>query len=148
MAVISWQKAKNLVVVDPDTGIQIPHVKSVDPQAGWLEVYSTTPCAPSEGMEMVFITNAPDGSQVTERFFYTFVDMRDPATGQKYRLTARHHGRYDLVDRYSGEVVNEVRGPRFSKRVRAPEKWVRQYQFMTLGRHSSTAGYQPPGACS
>jgi hypothetical protein len=111
MAVIDWGKAKHLLVVDPFTGLQIPHVKAADPEASYLECYSTTACAPFEGMEMLLVEKQPDGSEVTEKVWYTFVSMRD-GLGRRSYLSTGAGGAFDLVNKYTGEVEFESRSQR------------------------------------
>jgi hypothetical protein len=116
--VISYEKARNWLVVDPDSGIVIPHVRSSDPDKGWIEVYSTTACHPKADLDMIVIQ---DG--VTDTRPYTFIEMRDPKTNRKEWLTRRLYCRFDVVDKYSGEVIFEVAGHRADERTRSPDRY-------------------------
>jgi hypothetical protein len=135
MAMIPWDQARNLVVVDPYTGREIPHVKATDPVQGWLEIYTVVPCAPFEGMEMLHITKLADGTEVTEKFHYTFVQMHD-GSGHRFYLTYYETCAYDLVNKYSGEVIHESTAKaQASLRAREPAVVTGGAQFSELGRH-------------
>lgn len=109
MAKLGWQQARNLLVVDPATGLQIEHVRSTDPDLCEIEVYKTTPTVP--GYEMITVTKGADGKEVQEVKDYTFISMSD-FEGRRAYVTSIEHREFDLVNKYTGEVVREARLPK------------------------------------
>lgn len=111
---IPASQAKNLVVVDPVSGMEVPHVKEVDPEMGWVEVYSTMPAVP--GYEMQVIRGG-----VTEVLPYTFIRFLDSETGQHSYGTRTCYGKFDVVMKATGEVIHEVlKGGQLPERIRLP----------------------------
>lgn len=98
------------MVVDPDDGMQILHVKNIDtdPVKGYIEYYTTSPTPP--GDEMFLFTKDENGTDVRETHNYTFVSCKD-FTGKRFYLTGFTYCRYDLVDKYTGLVELEIEGP-------------------------------------
>lgn len=101
MALIGWQQARNILIVDPKTSKQIEHVKAADPERAWLEVWKMMECHPE--YKSVWVENG----QAVERDItpIQFTDgggVRSYATGECYRD-------YDVVNKYTGEVVAEAR---------------------------------------
>jgi hypothetical protein len=115
MALLSWQEARNLLVVDPANGLQIEHVKACDPDAGWLETWATYECA--DGHQSLW--KKGDGS-VEERP-YMLLSMTDACTGRQEYMTRVHRRDFDLVDKRTGEVLREVRLPPREEEEASPE---------------------------
>jgi hypothetical protein len=100
--IIPYWQARELLVVDPETGKQIEHVKAADPDECWLEVWSTYECHPDHKSVWV------EGGKTVERD-YMLMQMTDMATGKKSYATTVQKRNFDLVNKYSGEVVREAR---------------------------------------
>lgn len=118
---------KFLLVVDPDTGLVIPHVKEVqttEAQAAshpdhrpQLILYLTTPAPiPMQVIENGVTTERP----------YTFVVIRNLGTGQREYMTWCCDCRFDLVDKRSGEVLLEAQGQPVPLKAADPEAYCRQ----------------------
>ena len=105
MSVIPWQMARELIAVNPATGMQIEHVRACDPERMLIEVWCTYPCVP--GYESVW-TNS-DGT--TEERNYMLLQLTDPVTGERTYMSRVEYIDYDLVQKYTGEVLYEVRQP-------------------------------------
>lgn len=116
---ITSKQAAGLVIIDPFSGKEIPHVASVETEKGWVETYMTTACVPNCGMEMWYTREGK-----TEALPYTFLKCTDPATGGSYYPTREHPCAFDVVDKKTGEVIHECNpeGSQAPERVRTP--WV------------------------
>lgn len=93
--------ARGRAPVDPSTGKIFKHVHGVDVEAGMLDFYTTTLAHPDA--KMVLSGREVDG--------YTFVSVRDPATGRSEFMTRLVRLAFELVDLKTGEVLREVEGP-------------------------------------
>lgn len=101
MAIIPYWEARHLIVVDTQ-GIQIEHVKAVDPQLGWVEVWATYECHP--GHKSVWLE---DGKPVERDYMLLrMTDMHDGRISYMSRVDFRD---FDVVNKYDGLVVHEVR---------------------------------------
>lgn len=109
--VIPKHLRSKLIIVDPHSSRQIPHVKDcdADPERGWLEVYTTTPCCNDPDMQMLMITKNAQGQEQTERRNYTFIVITETGSGQQHYATRMLNIDFDVVDKFSGEVMYEVR---------------------------------------
>lgn len=99
---IPWQQAKRLLVVDPSTGLQVEHVKACDPQTGLLEVWATYEAAP--GHSSIWLK---DGRP--EERPYMLLQMTDMYDGSRSWMTRFLAQDFDVIDKYSGEVLYEYR---------------------------------------
>lgn len=109
--VIPQNLRSKLLIVDPHTGFQVAHVKDCDPdpEKGWLEVYTTTPCCNDPDMQMLVVTKDKDGKEQTDRRNYTFMVITDTGTGNQHYATRRLTGvAFDVISRVTGEVMYEV----------------------------------------
>jgi hypothetical protein len=98
MTVLSYQRAKDIIVCDP-TGQVIEHVCSTDPDVGWVEVWCTYPCA--DGHRSLWQTQ--NGTLEERDYMLLSLD-----NGSDY-MRRRDYRHFDLVDKYTGEVLREVR---------------------------------------
>ncbi len=98
--IITYAQARNLIVCDVK-GIQIEHVKAVDPDAGWVETWSTYENHPDHKSVWV-----EDGKVVERDYMLARVRSCD---GTFTYLSRVHKIDYDVVDKRTGEVVYEVR---------------------------------------
>lgn len=94
--------ARFMIIINPETGKEIRHVKYVDPERGILGAYVATPCAPGRDNRMQLVHNGD-----IEYLNYTFLDMRDAATGVKYYPTREHKCAFDVVHKLTGVVLYE-----------------------------------------
>lgn len=103
MALLTAAQARNLLVVDPATGLQIEHVRAVDPEKCWLEIYTINKCEP--GFESQF--QRPDGTWETRDWTPVVIRMGD-GSGQEF-LTHTETIEFDLVEKETGIVTTEAR---------------------------------------
>jgi hypothetical protein len=103
MALLTSAQAKNLLVVDPESGLQIEHIKAVDPEKCWFEQYTINKCEP--GCEAVF--QKPDGTWETRDWTPVVTRLGDGSAPEF--LTHTRTQEFDLVDKNTGEVVTEAR---------------------------------------
>lgn len=101
--IIPYWQARDLLVVDPDTGLQIEHVKAADPDARWVEVWATYEAAP--GHKSLWLE---EGGKTVERD-YMLLRMTDMADGRVTYSSRVLYIDYDIVNKHSGLVVHEVR---------------------------------------
>lgn len=99
--IIPHQQAKDMLVVDPHTGLQIEHVAATDPDKGWIEVWATYPCA--EGHKSVWI----EEGKTVERD-YMLLQFTIQGRGHTYQTRILHID-YDIVNKHTGLVLYEVR---------------------------------------
>lgn len=137
---ITWEQAKKLLIVDPRSGLVVPHVAACDPQAGWVETYSTMPCSPEAGMEMSVFTKNEKGEKVEEKFIYTFISCTDPITGRRYYDSRAHYFAFDVVHKDTGEVMHEVAGGPVPEKILKP--WIRAAETRSIV--AGVPGYLPP----
>jgi hypothetical protein len=105
MTLISYQEARHLLVVDPNTGLQIEHVKAIDPERGWVEIWSTYeahPEHPSLWMENGVAVERP----------VMLMNLRDPETGQVTYMSRVKYRDFDVIHKDTGEVFYECRVPK------------------------------------
>lgn len=103
MALLTAAQARNLLVVDPTTGLEIQHVKAADPEKCWLETYTVNKCEP--GFEAMF--QKPDGTWEYRDWTPVVTRLGDGSAPEF--LTRARNCEYDVVDKYSGLVVYEAR---------------------------------------
>jgi hypothetical protein len=103
MAVLTYAQARNLLVVDPKTSLQIEHVKSVDPEKCTVEQYTINECVP--GYDSMF--RQPDGTWEYKDWTPVVTRLGD-GSGQEF-LTHNRTMEFDLVNKNTGEVVTEAR---------------------------------------
>jgi hypothetical protein len=127
---IPHQQARNLVIVDPRTGLQIPHVQGADPEMGYVIVPRTT-YAPVP----MIITEAGVSREVP----YTFVIISSgDGSGRSYATWSCRCG-FDIVNKHTGEVLHEVDGQPAPLEITDPAKYCQ--------RHNPD-NYEDPGVIS
>lgn len=99
---IPHQQARNLVIVDPRTGLQIPHVQGADPDLGYVIIPRTT-----YAIVPMIITEAGVSREVP----YTFVIIRNGDGSGRAYSTWECRCRFDIVHKETGEVLHEIDGP-------------------------------------
>lgn len=97
----SHPDARNMIVADPATGMQIEHVKEIDPDAGYVEVWCTYEAHPDH--KSVWLQ---DGKVVEKDFM--LLRMTNGA-GETTYMSRRHYRSFDVVNKHTGEVLYEVR---------------------------------------
>lgn len=99
---IPHQQARNLVIVDPRTGLQIPHVQGADPDLGFVIIPRTT-----YAVVPMIITEAGVSREVP----YTFVIISSGDGSGRAYSTWSCRCRFDIVHKETGEVLHEIEGP-------------------------------------
>lgn len=115
---IPHQQARDLVIVDPRTGLQIPHVQGADPDMGYVIIPRTT-YAP---VPMV-ITEAGVSREVP----YTFVIIRNGDGSGRAYSTWECRCRFDIVNKHTGEVLHEIQGRDAPLEITDPATFCQRY---------------------
>lgn len=92
--------ARRMIVVDPVTGLQIEHVKAVHIDQGWVETWRTYEAHPD--YKSVWLQ---DGKTVEKDFMLLRMTNGCGETTYMSRIDYRA---YDVVDKFTGEVLHEV----------------------------------------
>lgn len=113
--------ARNLLVADPYTGRNIPHVTAIDFKTSTLEVLSTTLSGSEPGMKMQLKSGQDEFQEIKQ---YTFLRMVEPETGNVSLLKHFSTGDFDVIDKNNGIVLCESRvGKSHSERVLDPDAY-------------------------